>query len=84
MKRHYGIRTDRYKLVHFYYDVDEWELYDLQSDPLELSNVYDDPDYADVRDEMTSLLYEVQARYGDSPELAQEILQADLERLEQQ
>ena len=82
VKRHYGIRTDRYKLVHFYYDVDEWELYDLQSDPMELTSVYDDPAYSDVREEMTALLYEVQARYGDSPELAQQILEADLARME--
>ena len=26
VKRHYGVRTDRYKLMHFYYDVDEWEI----------------------------------------------------------
>ncbi len=80
VKRHYGIRTDRYKLVHFYYDVDEWELYDLATDPMELSSVYDDPDYADVREEMTALLAEVQARYGDSPELARETLEEDLAR----
>ena len=29
VKRHYGIVTEKYKLVHFYHDVDEWELYDL-------------------------------------------------------
>ncbi len=84
VKRHYGIRTDRYKLVHFYYDVDEWELYDLESDPMELTSVYNDPTYADIRDEMTRLLYEVQARYGDSPELAQEILESDLARMAEQ
>jgi arylsulfatase A-like enzyme len=31
VKRHYGIKTERYKLIHFYYDIDEWELYDLQN-----------------------------------------------------
>ena len=36
---HYGIRTDRYKLIHFYYDIDQWELYDLQNDPNELNNL---------------------------------------------
>lgn len=36
---HYGIRTDRYKLIHFYYDVDVWELYDLQNDPSEMNNL---------------------------------------------
>ncbi len=49
VKRHYGIRTSRYKLIHFYYDTDEWELYDLQKDPEELNNVYNDPAYADVK-----------------------------------
>ena len=37
---HYGIRTDRYKLIHYYYDVDEWELFDLEKDPNEITNIY--------------------------------------------
>ena len=37
---HYGIRTERYKLIHFYYSMDEWELYDLQRDPNEMNNIY--------------------------------------------
>ncbi len=81
VKRHYGVRTQRYKLIHFYYDVDEWELYDLHTDPSEMTNVYDDPSYADVREQMTALLADVQARYGDSPELADEFLEIDLEEL---
>ena len=44
--RHYGVRTDRYKLIHFY-ELDEWELFDLEEDPYELVNRYDDPDMAD-------------------------------------
>ena len=35
---HYGIRTDRYKLIHYYYDMDEWELFDLEKDPNEINN----------------------------------------------
>lgn len=81
VKRHYGVRTQRYKLIHFYYDIDEWELYDLQSDPSEMTNVYSDPSYAEVREQMTALLAEVQARYGDSPELAHEFLERDLDEL---
>ena len=55
VRRHDGVRTDRYKLIHFY-DLGEWELYDLQRDPSELRSCYDDPQYADVRSRMTAEL----------------------------
>ncbi|MCB1234953.1 MAG: sulfatase, partial [Verrucomicrobiae bacterium] len=45
--RHYGIRTERYKLMHFYQFGDEWEFYDLEKDPDELSNLYNDPAYSE-------------------------------------
>lgn len=48
VRRHYGVRTDRYKLIH-YYEIGEWELFDLETDPDELHSVYDDPAYADIR-----------------------------------
>jgi len=48
VKRHYGIRTHRYKLIHFYDDIDAWELYDLQRDPDELMNLYDSEDYQGI------------------------------------
>ena len=48
VKRHYGIRTDRYKLIHFYYDIDAWEFYDLDKDPSEMNNVINDPDYQGI------------------------------------
>jgi arylsulfatase A-like enzyme len=44
---HYGVRTDRYKLIYFN-RLDQWELYDLKKDPDELKNVYADPAYADT------------------------------------
>ena len=69
VKRHYGIRTDRYKLIHFYYDVDEWELYDLEIDPAEMNNVYEDEQYQSVREAMHDKLLEVREKYGDSDEL---------------
>lgn len=66
VKRHYGIRTERYKLMHFYYDVDEWELYDLEKDPQELNNVYQNPSYKKVREQMHQKLAKIRKQYGDS------------------
>ena len=41
VRRHYGVRTDRYKLINFY-NLGEWELYDLKSDPREMNNIIND------------------------------------------
>jgi len=47
VRPHYGIVTDRYKLIHYYApDIDEWELLDRQKDPLEVKSFYNDPSYA--------------------------------------
>jgi len=45
---HYGIRTERYKLIHFYYDIDVWELYDLQEDPSELENLINSKKHSEL------------------------------------
>jgi arylsulfatase A-like enzyme len=78
VKRHYGIATDRYKLMHFYYDIDEWEMYDLEKDPNEMTNIYDDPEYADVKAELHEKLINLRKKYGDSDELDQQFLKAYL------
>jgi len=79
-KRHYGVRTEQYKLLHFYYDIDAWELYDLEKDPNEINNIYDNPAYAEVASELKTELKRLQDLCGDSDELAQQFLQQDLER----
>lgn len=63
VKRHYGIRTHRYKLMHFYDDIDQWEMYDLQVDPKEISNLYNDPDYAAIQKELHESLTSLQKQY---------------------
>jgi len=74
VKRHYGIVTEDYKLVHFYYDIDEWELYDRKKDPQELKSVYDDPEYADVVEDLKKQLSDLRVKYKDSKELDQKYI----------
>lgn len=71
VKRHYGIVTKEYKLVHFYHDVDEWELYDRKMDPNELNNVYKNPDYKEIAEKLHTQLDELRIKYQDSEELDQ-------------
>ena len=66
VKRHYGIRTERYKLIHFYHDIDAWELYDLEKDPNELNNVYDNPACADIVKQLKAELQQLRDQYKDT------------------
>ena len=82
---HYGYRTDRHKLIYYYNDgfglpftssftyPPEWELYDLDADPMELNNVYDDPAYAELRDRLKAAMWREQARLGDAPHPSQPV-----------
>jgi hypothetical protein len=74
VKRHYGISTERYKLIHYYYDIDEWELYDRKADPQEMKNVYADPAYASIRDRLHKRLTMLMKQFGDSEALAKSFL----------
>lgn len=69
VKRHYGIVTEKYKLVHFYYDIDEWELYDRVNDKNEMKNVYNDPKYAVIKAELHKKLAALRVKYKDSEAL---------------
>lgn len=62
---HYGVRTQRYKLIHFYYDIDVWEFYDLEKDPHELTNRIADPAYASIIKELKAEIARLQKQYGD-------------------
>ncbi len=59
---HYGVRTDRYKLIH-YYQINEWELFDLKKDPNEMGSAYGKPEYAKVQKEMHAELKKLRKQY---------------------
>ncbi len=62
---HYGIRNEQYKLIHYYYNIDEWEFFDLENDPNELSNKYNDPQYRKIIQKLKKELTELQEEYND-------------------
>ena len=80
VKRHYGIVSKDYKLVRFYYDVDEWELYDRKKDPYELNNVYDNEEYNSVREDLHLRLELLRKKYKDSDELNEFYINKYLEK----
>lgn len=63
--RHYGVRDDRYKLIHFYNDVDEWELYDLENDPTEMNNIFGKEGTDSITNVMMGKLRDLQEQYDD-------------------
>jgi len=65
VRPHYGVRTGRYKLIRFYGELDEWELYDLKKDPTEMKNVIDDPSYSKVVLKMRRELERLRTYYKD-------------------
>ncbi len=62
---HFGIRTERYKLIHYYYNIDKWEFFDMEKDPNELTNQYDNAEYAEVIDSLKVELKDLQVKYND-------------------
>ena len=65
VKRHYGVRGERYKLMHYYNDIDCWELYDLQTDPTEMHNIYGKPGTEKITKQMMKELKKLQEKYDD-------------------
>ncbi len=63
VRKHYGIRTERYKLIHYFPELDAWELYDLQNDPNELKNLYADPAQQALIAELKARLVALRKQY---------------------
>ena len=66
---HYGIRSKRFKLIHFYYSMDEWELYDLDKDPNEMNNLYGISKYKRLIKRLKEKLKSLQSKYKDDMSL---------------
>jgi arylsulfatase A-like enzyme len=74
---HYGVRTERFKLIYYYGEAlgasgaiddpkaPEWEMFDLAQDPYELNNVYHDPKYADMVTSLKKELYRLKEQVRD-------------------
>jgi arylsulfatase A-like enzyme len=67
---HYGIRTQKYTLAHFYYNIDVWELYDLEKDPNQLNNIINDPQYANVVSDLKTQLKDLMKKYENDKSIA--------------
>lgn len=63
---HYGIRTKKYKLIHFYGAIDSWELYDLNKDPEERMNIYSDSSSIPIIETLKRELKELRMKYKDN------------------
>lgn len=64
--KHEGVRTEKYKLIHFY-GRNVWEMYDLEKDPQEMVSVYDDPDYTEEQEMLKNELARLRQVYGVPP-----------------
>ncbi|MBQ4913833.1 sulfatase [Maribacter sp. MMG018] len=82
VNRHYAIVSKEYKLIHYYFDQDYWELIDRKKDPKELKNVYDDPAYADVREKLHKELAAMREKYGDNDALDQKYINTFMDDVE--
>jgi arylsulfatase A-like enzyme len=67
---HYGIRTQKHTLAHFYYNIDVWELYDLDKDPHQINNIYDHPEYTKIVGKLKLKLKKLMIKYEDDKSLS--------------
>lgn len=71
VNRHYAAITKDYKLIHYYFDMDYWELIDRKKDQLEQHNYYNDPAYASIKADLHKKLNKLRKQYGDSDAISQ-------------
>ena len=71
VNRHYAVVTKKYKLIHYNFKEDAWELIDREKDPMELKNVYNDPAYSKIKKTLHKQLSELRLKYKDNSALSQ-------------
>src|SRR5260221_9476835 len=74
---HYGVRTLDYKLIYFN-KIDQWELYDLKKDPIEMKNLYADPAYAEVLKKLKAEMYRLKKELKDNDQFADKLPKDDV------
>jgi arylsulfatase A-like enzyme len=70
--RHMGVRTETHKLL-YYWKLDQWEMYDLVHDPLELHNLYADPAQQDTVQALKTEMYRLKKELKDDDQFAEKI-----------
>lgn len=63
---HYGVRTNRHKLIRYPGEADDWELFDLAADPNELRNLYGNPAFRGVAGGLKAELKRLRVQYKDN------------------
>lgn len=65
VRPHRGVRTERYKLIHYYNPPEEFELYDLEKDPGERNNLYGKPQHEALARQLLARVDELRHETGD-------------------
>ena len=65
VRKNRGIRTDRHKLIHYFEEPQEWEMYDLRTDPGERNNLWNYPEYGQLQRRLIRRLAELRQETGD-------------------
>lgn len=77
IKPNRGVRTERYKYIHYFVDPQEFELYDLKTDPHEMHNLYGDPKYAELTKKLAARLEELRKETNDHYQYEPTVLRMD-------